>query len=136
LALSQFPGRSSVVVLVNALMGLPPVIVGLAVFLLLSRSGPLGSFGLLFTPRAMVLAQALLVTPIIVASARQTIQDLWSESRDELTMGVGALRRITVLLWGARFSLITALLAGFGRASAEVGAVMIVAATKRDLPLP
>jgi tungstate transport system permease protein len=130
LALSQFPGRSSVVVLVNALMGLPPVIVGLAVFLLLSRSGPLGSFGLLFTPRAM-LAQALLVTPIIVASARQTIQDLWSESRDELTMGVGA-----VLLWGARFSLITALLAGFGRASAEVGALMIVAATKRDLPVP
>jgi tungstate transport system permease protein len=111
-------------------MGLPPVIVGLAVFLLLSRSGPLGSFGLLFTPRAM-LAQALLVTPIIVASARQTIQDLWSESRDELTMGVGA-----VLLWGARFSLITALLAGFGRASAEVGALMIVAATKRDLPVP
>jgi tungstate transport system permease protein len=131
LALSQFPGRSSVVVLVNALMGLPPVIVGLAVFLLLSRSGPLGSFGLLFTPRAMVLAQALLVTPIIVASARQTIQDLWSESRDELTMGVGA-----VLLWSARFSLITALLAGFGRASAEVGALMIVAATKRGLPVP
>jgi tungstate transport system permease protein len=112
-------------------MGLPPVIVGLAVFLLLSRSGPLGSFGLLFTPRAMVLAQALLVTPIIVASARQTIQDLWSESRDELTMGVGA-----VLLWSVRFSLITALLAGFGRASAEVGALMIVAATKRGLPVP
>jgi tungstate transport system permease protein len=103
------------------------VVVGLAVFLLLSRSGPLGSWGLLFTAKAMVIAQALLVTPIIAALARQTIEDLWLEYRAELeAMGVGPLRRVAVLLWDARLSLLTALLAGFGRAAAEVGAVMIV----------
>jgi tungstate transport system permease protein len=127
LALSRFPGRQTIVVLLNACMGLPPVVVGLAVFLLLSRSGPLGSLGILFTPEAMVVAQAILVTPIIAALTRQTIEDLWLEYRDELTaMDAGPLRRVTALLWDARFSLVTTLLAGFGRAAAEVGAVMIV----------
>jgi tungstate transport system permease protein len=127
LALSRFPGRQTIVVLLNACMGLPPVVVGLAVFLLLSRSGPLGSLGILFTPQAMVVAQAILVTPIIAALTRQSIEDLWFEYRDELTaMDAGPLRRVTALLWDARFSLVTILLAGFGRAAAEVGAVMIV----------
>lgn len=127
LALVRFPGRAFVVVLLNAFMGLPPVVVGLAVFLLLSRSGPLGFLGLLFTPRAMIIAQALLVLPIIAALTRQTIEDLWIEYRDELTaMRVGPLARTATLLWDARFSLTTALLAGFGRAAAEVGTVIIV----------
>jgi tungstate transport system permease protein len=127
LALTRFPGREFAVVVINSLMGLPPVVVGLAVYLLLSRSGPLGEFGLLFTPQAMVVAQAILVTPIIAALARQTIEDLWNEYRDELAaMNVGPLRRIATLIADARFSLFTALLAGFGRAAAEVGAVMIV----------
>jgi tungstate transport system permease protein len=127
LALIRFPGRSVLVVTFNALMGLPPVVVGLAVYLLLSRSGPLGELGLLFTPTAMVIAQTILIVPIIAALTRQTVEDLWSEYRDELTaMGVGPLARIMTLLWEARFSLLTALLAGLGRASAEVGAVMIV----------
>jgi tungstate transport system permease protein len=127
LALTRFPGRQALVVLLNACMGLPPVVVGLAVFLLLSRSGPLGSLGLLFTPQAMVIAQAILVTPIIAALTRQTIEDLWFEYRDELTaMDISPLRRVSALLWDARFSLVTILLAGFGRAAAEVGAVMIV----------
>ena len=108
-------------------MGLPPVVVGLAVYLLLSRSGPLGSWGLLFTPTAMVIAQTVLIAPIIAALARQTIEDLWTEYRDELAaMDVGPLGRIATLIWDARFSLVTALLAGFGRAAAEVGAVIIV----------
>ena len=111
----------------NAFMGLPPVVVGLAVYLLLSRSGPLGFLGILFTPRAMIIAQALLVMPIIAALTRQTIEDLWVEYRDELTaMRVGPFARILTLIWDARFSLVTALLAGFGRAAAEVGTVMIV----------
>jgi tungstate transport system permease protein len=127
LALIRFPGRAAIVVVINAFMGLPPVVVGLAVFLLLSRSGPLGSLGILFTPRAMIIAQALLVLPIIAALTRQTIEDLWVEYRDELTaMRVGPVRRVTTLLWDARFSLVTTLLAGFGRAAAEVGTVMIV----------
>lgn len=126
-ALLRFPGREAVIVTLNALMGLPPVVVGLAVYLLLSRSGPLGSFGLLFTPQAMVIAQAILVTPIIAALARQTIEDLWLEYRDELAaMNVGPTRRLATLIWDARFSLVTALLAGFGRAAAEVGAIIIV----------
>ena len=126
-ALTRFPGRSTVVVLLNGLMGLPPVVVGLLVFLLLSRSGPLGVLGLLFTPSAMVLAQAVLIAPIIAALTRQVIEDLWAEYRDELTaMEVGPLARVGALLWDARFSLVTILLAGFGRAAAEVGAVMIV----------
>jgi tungstate transport system permease protein len=127
LALVRFPGRSFIIVVLNAFMGLPPVVVGLAVFLLLSRSGPLGFLGILFTPRAMIFAQALLVLPIIAALARQTIEDLWAEYRDELTaMRVGPAGRVATLLWDARFSLVTTLLAGFGRAAAEVGTVMIV----------
>jgi len=127
LALTRFPLRSLLVVMFNALMGLPPVVVGLAVYLLLSRSGPLGALGILFTPSAMVIAQTILIVPIIAALTRQTVEDLWVEYRDELTaMGVGPAGRILTLLWDARLSLLTALLAGFGRASAEVGAVMIV----------
>jgi tungstate transport system permease protein len=127
LALVRFPGRAVFVVLLNALMGLPPVVAGLVVYLLLSRSGPLGSFGLLFTPAAMIVAQTIIITPIIAAPTRQTVEDLWLEYRDELTaMHVGPIGRMTTLLWDARLSLFTALLAGFGRASAEVGAVMIV----------
>ncbi len=127
IALTRFPGREAAIVVLNALMGLPPVVVGLAVYLLLSRSGPLGSWGILFTPAAMIVAQAILITPIIAALARQTIEDLWVEYRDELAaMNVGPLGRVTTLLWDARFSLVTALLAGFGRAAAEVGAVIIV----------
>ena len=113
--------------MLNALMGLPPVVVGLAVFLLLSRSGPLGSWGILFTPQAMIIAQTILIAPIVAALSRQTLEDLWLEYRDELAaMDVGPLGRIATLIWDARFSLVTALLAGFGRAAAEVGAVIIV----------
>ena len=127
LALTQFPGRAVLIVVLNAMMGLPPVVVGLGLYLLLSRAGPLGALGILFTPMAMVLAQTVLIVPIIAALTRQTVEDLWSEYRDELrAMDVGAVNRMTTLLWDARFSLLTALLAGFGRAAAEVGAVMIV----------
>jgi tungstate transport system permease protein len=127
LALKEFPGRNGFIVIINALMGMPPVVVGLAVFLLLSRSGPLGSLGLLFTPRAMIIAQAILITPIIAALARQTIADLWVQYRDELAaMNISTGGNVMTLLWDGRFSLLTALLAGFGRASAEVGAIIIV----------
>jgi tungstate transport system permease protein len=127
IALSSFRGRDVAIVVLNAMMGLPPVVIGLVVYLALSHSGPLGAWGLLFTPQAMVIAQTILVTPIIAALARQTIEDLWLEYRDELTaLEVGPMRRIATLVWDARFSLITALLAGFGRAAAEVGAVIIV----------
>jgi tungstate transport system permease protein len=126
-ALTNFRGREPVIVVLNALMGLPPVVVGLAIYLLLSRSGPLGELGWLFTPQAMILAQAILVAPIIAALARQTIEDLWVEYRDELAaMNVGPAGRVATLVWDGRYSLVTALLAGFGRAAAEVGAVMIV----------
>jgi len=126
-ALTRFRGREGAIVLLNTLMGLPPVVVGLAVFLALSRSGPLGSLGLLFTPAAMVVAQTILVTPIIAALARQAIEDLWQEYRDELTaMNVGPARRVATLIWEARFALVVTLLAGFGRAAAEVGAIIIV----------
>jgi len=127
LALARFPGRTLLVVAINALMGLPPVVAGLAIFLLLSRSGPLGGLGLLFSPGAMVVAQFVLVLPIIVALSRQTIEDLWSEYAEYLrSIGTGRLGAIPTLLWDGRFSLVTALLAGFGRASAEVGAILIV----------
>jgi tungstate transport system permease protein len=127
IALTKFPGRTGVIVALNAMMGLPPVVIGLAVYLALSRSGPLGSLGILFTPQAMIIAQTVLVTPIIAALTRQTIEDLWAEYRDELTaMNVGPLARVATLVWEARFSLVTAMLAGFGRAAAEVGAVIIV----------
>jgi tungstate transport system permease protein len=127
LALSRFPGRGALVVLLNACMGLPPVVVGLFVYLMLSRAGPLGELGLLFTPTAMVIAQAILVTPIIAALTRQSVEDLYAEYREQLqSLGVGPLRAIPTLLWDGRFSLLTAVLAGFGRAAAEVGAVIIV----------
>lgn len=127
IALTRFPGRGMAIVVLNALMGLPPVVVGLAVFLLLSRSGPLGSLGILFTPQAMIAAQVILVTPIVAALSRQTIEDLWEEYRDEFAaMNVGPVRRIGTLIWDGRFSLVTALLAGFGRSAAEVGAIIIV----------
>ena len=127
LALVRFRGREAVVVVLNALMGLPPVVVGLAIFLLLSRSGPLGAWGLLFTPQAMVIAQTVLIAPIVAALTRQTVEDLWAEYRDELdAMHVSATQRVATLVWDARFSLVTALLAGFGRAAAEVGAIIIV----------
>jgi tungstate transport system permease protein len=127
LALFRFPGRHTVTVLLNALMGLPPVVVGLVVYLLLSRSGPLGVLGLLFTPTAMVIAQFVLVTPIVAALARQTVEDLWVEYSEQLrSLGTTPAHALPTLLWDGRFSLVTAILAGFGRASAEVGAVMIV----------
>jgi tungstate transport system permease protein len=127
IALTRFPGREGVIVALNAMMGLPPVVVGLAVYLMLSRSGPLGSWGLLFTPQAMIIAQTILVAPIMAALARQTIEDLWVEYRDELTaMNIGPAGRVATLIWDARFSLVTTLLAGFGRAAAEVGAIIIV----------
>jgi tungstate transport system permease protein len=132
-ALTRFPGREGVIVILNALMGLPPVVVGLAIYLLLSRSGPLGSWGLLFTPQAMIVAQTVLIAPIIAALTRQTIEDLASEYHDELAaMNVGPLGRIATLIWDGRFSLVTALLAGFGRAAAEVGAVIIVGGNIED----
>ena len=113
--------------LLNAMMGLPPVVVGLALYVLLSRAGPLGELGLLYTPTAMVLAQCVLVTPIIAALTRQTIADLHEEYDEQLrSLGVGPWRTIGTLLWDGRFSLLTAMMAGFGRASAEVGAVIIV----------
>ncbi len=126
-ALFRFPGRGALIVLLNALMGLPPVVVGLVVYLFLSRSGPLGVFGLLFTPTAMVIAQSILVTPIIAALTRQVVEDLWAEYSEQLrSLGAGPMRAVPALLHDARFTLVTAVLAGFGRASAEVGAVMIV----------
>ena len=126
-ALFRFPGRTAIVVMLNALMGLPPVVVGLIVYLLLSRAGPLGVFGLLFTPTAMIIAQVVLVTPIIAALTRQVVEDLWTEYEEQLrSLGAGPGRALTALLWDGRFTLMTAVLAGFGRASAEVGAVMIV----------
>ena len=127
MALTRFPGREAAIVALNAMMGLPPVVIGLAVFLTLSRSGPLGTWGLLFTPEAMIIAQTIMVAPIIAALARQTIEDLWTEYRDEMAaMNIGAAGRIMTLVWDARFSLVTALLAGWGRAAAEVGAIIIV----------
>jgi tungstate transport system permease protein len=127
LAIARFPGRSAVVVAFNALMGLPPVVAGLVVYLVLSRSGPLGWLGILFTPAAMIVAQTLLITPIVVSLTRQVVEDLWREYEEQLrSLGSSRGRAIPTLLWDGRFSLITAILAGFGRASAEVGAILIV----------
>ncbi|MCU0839255.1 MAG: ABC transporter permease [Rhodospirillales bacterium] len=127
LALLRFPGRRLILVALDTLMGLPPVTVGLLVYLMLSRSGPLGTLGLLYTTTAMIIAQCLLVAPIIAALTRQTIEDLWEEYRDELrSLGASTLGAAGTLLWEGRVTLMTAMLAGFGRASAEVGAVMIV----------
>jgi len=127
LALWRFPGRNGLIVVLNALMGLPPVVAGLCVYLLLSRAGPLGSFGLLFTPSAMVIAQVILVFPIIAALTRQQVEALHHEYAEQLrSLGLTQLRMMPTLLWDARFGLLTVILAGFGRASAEVGAVMMV----------
>lgn len=127
IAVSRFAGRHAVTIILNALLGLPPVVVGLFVYLLLSRAGPLGSAGLLFTPPAMIIAQAILVTPIIAALSRQVIEDAWSEYGEQLrSLGQSTLGAAMTLLWDLRFSLVTIVLAGFGRAAAEVGAVMIV----------
>ena len=127
LALWRFPGRNVVIIALNALMGLPPVVAGLCVYLLLSRAGPLGEWGLLFTPTAMVIAQVILVMPIIAALTRQQVEALHGEYDEQLnSLGLTRLRMIPTLLWDARFGLLTVILAGFGRASAEVGAVMIV----------
>lgn len=127
IAVLRFPGRGVVTALLNAFMGLPPVVVGLVIYLLLSRAGPLGDWGLLFTPTAMVIAQTVLVTPIVAALCRQTVGDLYVAYADELrSLGAGGLRAVPALLWDGRFSLLTAVLAGLGRAIAEVGAVIIV----------
>ncbi|MGR3484276.1 MAG: ABC transporter permease [Paracoccaceae bacterium] len=127
LAVTRFRGRGLAIACVNALMGLPPVVVGLTVYLLLSRSGPLGVLGLLYTPTAMVIAQAIVVTPLVTSIAHRAMGDLWADYADMLAaMGVGPRGRIATLLWDGRAALMTAALAGFGRAIGEVGAVMIV----------
>jgi tungstate transport system permease protein len=127
IAVRRFRGRHTLVVLLNALMGLPPVVVGLLVYLMLSRAGPLGPLGLLFTPTAMVIAQTILIAPIIAGLSRQTLEDAWLEYAEQLrSLGATPFAAALTLLWDTRFSLVTIVLAGFGRAAAEVGAVMIV----------
>src|SRR5579859_4832030 len=127
LAVALCPGRNAIIIVLNALMGLPPVVVGLAVYLLLSRAGPLGELGLLFTPAAMVAAKTVLILPIIAALVRQAVEDAWLEYEEQLrSLGVGRVRGSLTVLRDIRFSLFTAVLAGLGRASAEVGAVIIV----------
>jgi tungstate transport system permease protein len=127
LALCRFPGRNALIVIFNAAMGLPPVVVGLVIYLLLSRSGPLGEYGILFTPKAMIVAQAFLVFPIVAALSRQVIEDLWAEYSEQLrSLGSSPFKSVGTLLWDGRFSLVTVVLAGFGRAAAEVGAIIIV----------
>jgi tungstate transport system permease protein len=127
IAVERFRGRQTLIVLLNALMGLPPVVVGLLVYLLLSRAGPLGDLGILFTPQAMIIAQTVLIAPIIAALSRQTIEDAWREYDEQLrSLGARRLTAAMTLIWDTRFSLLTIVLAGFGRAAAEVGAVMIV----------
>jgi tungstate transport system permease protein len=126
-AIYRFPGRTAVIILLNALMGLPPVVVGLIIYLMLSNAGPLGVLQLLYTPTAMIIAQTVLVAPIIAALTRQVMEDLHGEYDEQLrSLGVGPLRAVGTLLWDGRYSLITVALAGFGRAIAEVGAVIIV----------
>lgn len=127
IAVTRFPGRRLAAILLNGFMGLPPVVVGLVVYLALSRSGPLGTLGLLFSPAAMIIAQICLITPIVAALSRQTIEDLHVHYDEQLrSLGVGVAGQVATLLWEGRRSLLTALLAGFGRASSEVGAVLIV----------
>ena len=127
LAVYRFPGRGAIAAILNALMGLPPVVAGLIVYLLLSNAGPLGVLQLLYTPGAMIIAQVILITPIVAALTRQTCEDLLEEYRDQLrSLGASSAEMVTTLLWDGRYRLITAVLAGFGRAIAEVGAVMIV----------
>ena len=127
LAVARFPGRGGLIVLLNALMGLPSVVVGVLVYLLLSRSGPLGSYGLLFSPAAMIVAQSLLVVPLIAAVSRQIVEDAWKDYAPEFSLiGIGRMQAVVLLLTDCRFSLTVATLAGLGRAMSEVGAVMIV----------
>src|SRR6478672_5883785 len=127
IAVRDFPGRHAVVVTLNALLGLPSVVVGLVVYLLLSRAGPLGAMGILFTPTAIVIAQTLLVLPLVAALSRQFAEDAWREYREQLTsLGVSPARAVPTLLWDLRLTLFTVVLAGFGRGASEVGAVMIV----------
>jgi tungstate transport system permease protein len=127
IAIARFPGRNPVIVTLNAAMGLPPVVVGLLVYLLLSRAGPLGAFGLLFTPAAMVIAQTILIVPIVAALTRQVVEDAWAEYREQLrSLDASWWQSAATLLWDTRWSLLTVLLAGFGRAASEVGAVIIV----------
>ncbi len=125
--IGRFPGRQLLLILLNSLMGLPPVVVGLVVYLFLSRSGPLGSLGLLYTPTAMIIAQTILITPIVAALARQSIAQLHEEYDEQFrSLNIPRWQAVKALLWDGRFNLLTAALAGFGRATAEVGAVMIV----------
>ena len=127
IALRRFPGRQVLIVFFNALMGLPPVVVGLVVYVMLSRSGPFGVFNLLYTPAAMIIAQVILVLPIIISLTRQTMHSLWLEYRETLqSVAATPTQCLAAVLWDARFNLVTAVLAGLGRAIAEVGAVMIV----------
>ena len=127
IGIARFPGRSAVIIVLNTFMGLPPVVAGLLIYLMLSRSGPLGPLGLLFTPAAMIIVQTLLILPIVASLTRQVVEDLWADYEEQLrSLGSSRLRAVPTLLWDGRYSLVTALLAGFGRASAEVGAVMIV----------
>ena len=127
LAVSRFRARRVVIAMLNALMGLPPVVVGLMVYVIFSRSGPLGVLGLLFTPTVMVIAQVIIVAPIIASIAHQTIRDLWADYHDLLiSLNASRAQRIRALLWDGRRALLTALLAGFGRAIGEVGAIMVV----------
>jgi tungstate transport system permease protein len=127
IAVNRFTGRRALIVVLNALMGLPPVVVGLVVYLMLSRAGPLGQFGILFTPSAMVVAQTILILPIVAALSRQVVEDAWQEYQEQLrSLGAGPVTSAMTLLRDARFSLVTVVLAGFGRAAAEVGAVIIV----------
>src|SRR6185369_15296905 len=126
-AIGRFPGRGPLIVALNAAMGLPPVVVGLLVYLLLSRAGPLGSMGLLFTPQAMVIAQTVLIVPLVAALTRQIVEDAWIEYREQLrSLDSSWLQSTLTLLWDTRWSLLTVVLAGFGRAASEVGAVIIV----------
>lgn len=126
-AVSEFPGKRLVVIILNGLMGLPPVVVGLFVYLMLSRAGPLGTFGVLFTPTAMVIAQTILIAPLMAALSRQVLADAWVEYREQLrSLGETKLGAAATLLWDVRFSLVTIVMAGFGRAASEVGAVIIV----------
>ena len=127
IAVNEFPGKRLVVVVLNALMGLPPVVVGLFVYLMLSRAGPLGAFGILFTPTAMVIAQTILIAPLMAALSRQVVADAWLEYREQLrSLGETRLGAGATLLWDLRFTLATLVMAGFGRAASEVGAVIIV----------
>ncbi|MCY4305951.1 MAG: ABC transporter permease [Aestuariivita sp.] len=127
LAIKRFRYRRLIVAVLNALMGLPPVVVGLIVYILLSRSGPFGVFGLLFSPTAMIIAQVIIMVPLIASITHQTIREIWSEYRDlMISLGASKVQRIQALLWDGRRPLLTASLAGFGRGIGEVGAIMIV----------